>query len=96
MLKVQNISYNSIISQSQGNIAADMDGEKVLMSIKNSKYYNLGEIGGEIWSLISKPKSIKEVIDHLTSEYNVGHDDCEQQVITFLKELKKEGLVIIE
>ena len=24
-----------------------MDGEKVMLSIQNGKYYNLGEIGGE-------------------------------------------------
>ena len=29
-----------------------MGGEKVMLSVKNGKYYNLGEIGGEIWELI--------------------------------------------
>ena len=28
-----------------------MDGEKVMLSINNGKYYNLGEIGGDIWEL---------------------------------------------
>jgi len=32
----------------EGNIVSNMDGEKVMLSIKNGKYYNLGEIGGFI------------------------------------------------
>ena len=33
----------------KGNIVSDMGGEKVMLSIENGKYYNLGEMGGEIW-----------------------------------------------
>ena len=49
MITNQNISLNDEVSQREGNIVSDMGGEKVMLSINNGKYYNLGEMGGEIW-----------------------------------------------
>ena len=79
--------------QKEGNVVSDMDGEKVMLSIHNGKYYNLGEIGGVIWGLLDQPKSIKELVDCLTAEYDVSPEDCESQVQTFLDMLKREELI---
>ena len=51
MKSIQTISLNSTVMQSEGNIVSDMDGEKVMMSVSNNKYYNLGVMGGEIWEM---------------------------------------------
>ena len=80
--------------QKEGNVVSDMDGEKVMLSIHNGKYYNLGEIGGVIWGLLDEPRSIKELVDGLTAEYDVNPEDCERQVQSFLEMLKKEELII--
>ena len=47
MIKTKQISLQNMVAQIPGNIVSDMGGEKVMMSINNGKYYNLGEIGGE-------------------------------------------------
>lgn len=46
LMKEGKINLDHYIVQSEGNIVSDMDGEKVMLSIKNGKYYNLGKIGG--------------------------------------------------
>lgn len=43
MIQESKIDVNHVIVQVEGNIVSDMDGEKVMLSIKNGKYYNLGE-----------------------------------------------------
>lgn len=96
MITNENISISQIVSQNEGNIVSDMDGEKVMLSIHNGKYYNLGEIGGEIWELIEKPISIQEVITTLLSQYDVTQEQCEEQVLSFLSLLKTEGLIEIQ
>jgi hypothetical protein len=95
MINLQNISLNSTIIQSKGNIVSDMDGEKVMMSITNGKYYNLGEIGGIIWDLIKESISINDLISKLMTKFVVGIDECREQVISFLEQLHKEGLICI-
>lgn len=83
-------------SQSPGNIVSDMDGEKVMLSVHNGKYYNLGELGGEIWELIKEPLTMQELVTTLLSRYDVNQAECEEQVSTFLNQLKNEGLINIQ
>ncbi|MGE7587291.1 lasso peptide biosynthesis PqqD family chaperone [Peribacillus sp. NPDC101480] len=82
-------------SQSPGNIVSDMDGEKVMLSVSNGKYYNLGELGGEIWELMKEPITIQELVATLQSQYNVDQADCQAHVTDFLSQLLEQGLVSI-
>lgn len=79
--------------QEQGNIVSDMDGDKVMMNIKNGKYYNLGPIGGRIWELLAQPKSAQDIVTTLMAEYEVEQAQCEEHVGAFLKHLMDEKLV---
>jgi hypothetical protein len=93
MIKNQMISLQDIIVQGKGNIVSDMGEEKVMLSVHNGKYYNLGEIGGRIWELIEKPVKIEQMVETLMSEYAVAQSECEQQVISFIELLSNEGLI---
>ena len=84
------------ISQKEGNIVSDMDGERVMLSIENGKYYNLGDLGGEIWDLIEKPISMQQLIERLLEQYEVEKSVCEAQVQQFLTQLNHENLIEIE
>ncbi|MGE7602886.1 lasso peptide biosynthesis PqqD family chaperone [Peribacillus sp. NPDC097675] len=90
------IKEDYVIRQVPGNLVSDMAGEKVMLSIENGKYYNLGEVGGDIWGLLSKPISIQNLILTLQSQYEIDLTECEQQVTIFLNQLLKEGLVQVE
>jgi hypothetical protein len=95
MKQVETISMNQTVSQGLSNIISDMDGEKVMLSIENGKYYNLGEIGGEIWDLMQEPNVINRLVKDLQLIYDVDQLNCEEQVISFLSKLKNEGLLHI-
>lgn len=96
MIKAQELLKTHVVRQGEGNIVSDMGGETVMLSIENGKYYNLGEIGGVIWDLLKDPISISNLIDSLLSEYNVEQQECEEQVMDFIKLLNKENLLIIK
>jgi len=96
MVKLQELLPSHIVSQGEGNIVSDMGGEKVMLSINNGKYYNLGEIGGVIWDLTKEPITIEQLVAHLVSQYEVEQNECEQQVMNFIKQLNNEGLLIVE
>ncbi len=96
MIKDRKIELSNIVSQTTGNIVSDMGGEKVMLSVLMGKYYNLGEIGGEIWGLIETPTKVKEIVNKLTSIYDVDPKECEDQVISFLEHLHNERLIEIK
>lgn len=95
MSKKQDILLNQFIAQIPGNIVSDMDGEKVMLSISNGKYYNLGAVGGTIWALIEKPISVTKVVTELMQEYEIDQSTCEKQVLSFLELLLNEALIEI-
>jgi|HigsolmetaGSP11D_1036233.scaffolds.fasta_scaffold01543_5 hypothetical protein len=90
---MRTIELTTRVMQAQGIMVSDMDGEKVMMSVRNGKYYNLGQTGGRIWELISAPVTVRQVIDSLLEEYEVSRPECEQQVLAFLSNLHNEQLI---
>ncbi|MBO1579752.1 lasso peptide biosynthesis PqqD family chaperone [Bacillus sp. XF8] len=96
MITNQKISLDSFIVQGQENIVSNMDGEKVMMSIHNGKYYNLGGIGGEIWDLINELTSVNQLVNTLMSRYTIEEEECKKQVLSFLNNLYAEGLILID
>ncbi|MBO0958863.1 lasso peptide biosynthesis PqqD family chaperone [Neobacillus sp. MM2021_6] len=89
------ISLNDSVVQIKGNIVSDMGGEKVMLSVNKGKYYNLGEIGGDIWDLIGEEMAVKQLLETLMSNYDVKLSECEDHVISFLELLLDEGLIEI-
>ncbi|WP_227394758.1 lasso peptide biosynthesis PqqD family chaperone [Jeotgalibacillus aurantiacus] len=93
MQKQNELTINSVVSQQPGHMVSDMNGEKVMLSIQNGKYYNLGSIGGEIWTLMSSPITVSGMVDELTIRYEVERAQCEKEVLHFINELLKENLI---
>ncbi|MCM3161723.1 lasso peptide biosynthesis PqqD family chaperone [Metabacillus litoralis] len=95
VMKGKDILMEQIINQVPGNIVSDMAGEKVMLSVEKGKYFNLGEVGGEIWSLIEEKKTVNQLVSELVEQYDVEFDKCKSQVLTFLEVLREEELIQI-
>lgn len=95
-MNTQKISLKSQVVQNEGNIVSDMDGEKVMLNVQNGKYYNLGDIGGVIWTLIEQPIIISDLVIELRSEYEINQKVCEEHIVFFLELLLTENLIHIE
>ncbi|WP_226655149.1 lasso peptide biosynthesis PqqD family chaperone [Pseudalkalibacillus hwajinpoensis] len=93
MLKKQTFTAQQTITQAPGNIVSDMDGEKVMLSIHNGKYFNLGYVGGEIWDQIAEPILINVLVLRLMEVFEVDRHTCEEDVYSFLENLLEQGLV---
>ncbi|WP_240418177.1 lasso peptide biosynthesis PqqD family chaperone [Paenibacillus periandrae] len=93
MIKSQNISLHDSLIQGKDNIVSDMGTEKVMLSVHNGKYYNLGEVGGRIWDLLVTPVTVQQIVSTLMTEYNVEQSECEQRVVSFLEHLLEEEII---
>lgn len=74
-------------------LAADMNGETVMMDIDSGKYYNLGPIGGRIWELLEKPCTLAGLVDALVQEYEVSPVQCMADVLPFLQQMLDAGIL---
>lgn len=93
MMNSSSVLSGTALAQVPGNIVSVMDGETVMLSIQNGKYYNLGEIGGVIWNELASPLTPRELVERLTAEYEIEPEECARQVHRFLDMLLKESLI---
>jgi hypothetical protein len=74
-------------------VAADVAGETVLMSLARSRCYALGEIGSEIWSRLMSPVRVSDLVDELSQRYEAPPGVIERDVVQLLSQLAEEGLI---
>jgi hypothetical protein len=60
----------TLITRSPAVLAAEVDGEVVMMSIEEGRYFGLDDIGSDIWKRIDPPCLFAELIDRLTADYD--------------------------
>ena len=87
------LTDNTVVSRTLEVVAADMDGETVMISIENGKYYGLNVIGSRIWELLAGPQSVAQMVQLLGDEYDVERERCRKDVLDFLNYLVGENLV---
>ncbi len=92
---VKEIGLDSVVTKAAGLVAADMDGEKVMLNIDKGKYYGLDVIGSRIWELLEKPQSVRDVVILLLKDFDVEDKICERDVLAFFRKLYAQGLVEI-
>lgn len=87
---------DTIVVRAPGLVAAEMDGETVMLNIENGSYYGLDGIGSRIWCLLEKPCASRLVVTALLEEYDVEETTCRTDVLAFLNHLFSQGLVQID
>jgi len=88
------LSPSSVIRRNPNQVFSEVDDEVVMLSIKNSEYYNLNEIGSIIWRQLKESTSLTKLISELTLEFEVSENECRTDVLPFINELLE--LEIIE
>jgi len=57
--------------------------------------YSLNTIGSLVWEVLANPKNTMELVDLVTTEYEVDWDQAQQDVERFLADLQSVGLITI-
>ena len=89
----QMLNLKCIVQRDPDVIAAEADRDLVMVSIANGLYYGVSDVAREIWEAIEQPKKISDLIDDLTKAYNIDRAKCEQETLSFLEDLRSEGLL---
>ncbi len=90
------ITAESRISQNKDILASNIDEEKVMMSVEKGLYYGLNPVGSQLWDLLEKNITVSSLIDAVLLKYDVDREDCERDVLEFLADLYKKGILHVE
>ncbi len=87
------INSNSVVKRKNDAIMTELEDAIVIMSIEKSSYYALDEIASLIWVELENPVQVSELIEGFLDKYEVSPEQCQEDVISFLEELRKKELI---
>lgn len=90
------VTLDSVVTANAGLMASEVDGELVMMDVDKGTYYGLDPVGSRIWQELSEPTRLADVCARLRSNYDVDQDRCESEVLAFVADLQRNGLVTID
>ena len=74
-------------------LTRELDGELVLLNLKNESYYGLNQSATRIWSVLTSTASVEEGLGLLLSEIEVDPRLLREDVARLLDDLVNQGLV---
>ncbi len=83
----------TMISRSPAVLAAEVDGEIVMMSIEQGRYFGLDDIGSDIWKRIEQPCSFAALVDALAADYEAERGTIAADVTALLTQMAEQDVV---
>lgn len=68
-------------------------GEGVLVDLNTKRYYQLNETAALVWRALEQGKSAREVVDELTTVYDVTREHAAESVERLLRSFQSNKLV---
>jgi hypothetical protein len=89
------VDLQTLVSRSDSLVSSAIEGEVTMMNVQTGKYYGLTTVGARIWALLETPTPVTALCDQLVTEYRVGRETCENEVLTFLQRMADEGVITL-
>jgi hypothetical protein len=87
------IAGTTVLSRSPSVVTADVEGEIMMMSIVHGRYWNLDDVGTDIWKRIEPPCTFDALVDALAAEYDAERATIAADVQALLQRMLAEDVV---
>ena len=91
--KTLEITENTVLQRDPEQEFTYIDGEAVMLSLKQGEYYGLDPVGTRIWELLENPVTFSSLIDNLMDEFEVSREECEADTREYLETLYNKQLL---
>tara|TARA_B100000674_G_C37784180_1_gene888614 strand:- start:399 stop:656 length:258 start_codon:yes stop_codon:yes gene_type:complete len=79
------------ICKNKNTIIEKVNNKNILLNLDNGGFFELNDIGMEIWENISENITIEDLIKKLKEKYN--NEGVEKDCLEFLEKLQKRKLI---
>lgn len=90
------ISPSSIIVAVKEQVSSELAEESVILNLKSGVYYGLNAVGAWIWGQIQEPKTLSDLSEKITAEYDVDPERCERDLLALLQDLFAAQLIEVK
>ena len=90
------LKREDIVIQNPAVLCTELDdGDAVLLNLDTKFYYGLNETGLRAWQLIDGSRTVAQIAETITQEYEVDQAQAENSTLQLLQELEAENLVLV-
>lgn len=75
-------------------VSADLEGETVILSMRDGVYYGLDRVGSRIWHAFAAPVALGDVLRLILEEFDVEEPQAWADLERLVGELLANGLVV--
>jgi hypothetical protein len=80
------------LRQHPDQIAAEEDGEVLMMPVESGHYFGLNAVASFIWNQLEEPRSVAELCAAIQNEFDVDEARCLADTMGFLRGMLDDGL----
>ena len=94
-----NVSLDTVYTPSEDVVSRNIEDELLIVPLVSGigdmedELFTLNETGRAIWELLDGQKSLRDVVKELEAEFDAPAGEIEGDVIGFVEELLKRGMV---
>jgi len=81
--------------RSEDTASRMIDGEAVIVIPQKGVVTVLNETGSGIWQLLDGRNSIEDIINIISSEFDVSREQAEKDTLDFIEELVEKDMVVL-
>jgi hypothetical protein len=89
------ISLSQRVTVPQETLIRVIDGESVLLNLKNEMYYGLDGVGTRFWEHLSASPTISAACDRLAEEFDAPVETIRSDMRVFVETLAQRGLIAV-
>ncbi len=75
-------------------VSAQLDGETIILTMRDGVYYSVDRVGSRVWSLTVSPITLGAVHRTLLDEYEVEADVAWRDLVSLVEDLLRTGLLV--
>lgn len=87
------MTHRMIYERAATLLEADFGNELVALDTNAGECFGFNEVATSVWRLLERPRSLQELRKDLLEEYDVGLEECTQDLIELLDDLIARGLI---
>jgi hypothetical protein len=87
------LTSTSVVKRSDGLMSTPIRDEVVILNPLRDTYIGLDEIGRRIWDLLAEPILVQRLCHQVAQEYQGDSLQIPADIIAFVNELHREGLL---
>ena len=81
--------------KSEDTASRIIDGEAVIVTPQKGVVTVLNETGSGIWHLLDGENTVEDIINAISSEFNVSREEAEKDTLCFIEELIEKDMVVL-